>query len=83
MEECVMEFKVIDKKYKYIPINYGDGYQITDFIFDRDITKEEFEEFCKKEGLKIHRAEGWWDDYSKIEGKGKWWTHTWVLTYDD
>jgi len=76
-------FTVVDKKTEFKGINYGDGYKKTVFTFSRDITEEEFIEFLKENKYKLHEATGWWDDHSKIEGKGSVWTYTWVLAYTD
>lgn len=76
-------FKAIAKLTSHKGIHYGDGYDKSVFIFDRDINKTEFIQFCKDNNLRLHEAEGWWDDHSMVEGLGNTWIYTWVLAYDD
>lgn len=77
------DFKVIFELYEYKPIHYGNGYKKTTFKFNRDLTEKEFCQYLFENEFPIHEAEGWWDDHSKIEGKGQKWTYTWVLAYTD
>lgn len=77
------DFKVIFELYEYKPIHYGNGYRKTTFKFNRDLTEKEFCQYLFENEFPIHEAEGWWDDHSKIEGKGQKWTYTWVLAYTD
>ena len=77
-------FSIISVSHSHKNINYGDGYDRTSFMFDRDVTEEEFLNFLKENNFRIHEAKGWWDDHSKIECKNKkWWVYTWILAYTD
>ena len=41
---------------------YRDGYDDTYFTFDTEVSKEEFEEFCKENGYSLeHKGENWYD----------------------
>ena len=53
------------------------------FAFSRDLTESEFIQFLNENDYKIHVQDGWWDNYSKIDGKGQKWNYTWVLVYTD
>lgn len=64
-------------------INYGDGFDMTEFEFNRDINEEEFREFLTREGYNLKPYTEWYSDYAKIEGSGKKWTYTWVRVYTD
>lgn len=80
---AIPAIEVVDKKRSHKPINYGNGYDKTEFTFNREITEDEFLEFLKENKYRLHEAEGWWDNHHKIEGKGTKWTYTWVLAYTD
>ncbi|MCM1232597.1 MAG: hypothetical protein NC489_20930 [Ruminococcus flavefaciens] len=79
----ISNIEVVDKATSYKGINYGDGYDKTEFTFNREITEEEFMTFLLANKYRIHNADGWWDNHSKIEGSGAKWTYTWVLAYTD
>lgn len=74
---------VIDKKHTSRLINYCDGFDKSEFTFNRNITEEEFTAWLLENSYKIHTAEGWWDQYSKITGDGNKWTHSWIDPYKD
>lgn len=68
----------------YKPIRYGDGYDKHEFVFNRNITEEEFYDFLNTNNYNLHsNPVGWWDDYSKIEGCDNKWTYTWIRRYTD
>lgn len=77
------KLEVISKNKTTKSINYGNGYNKTEFVFNHEITKDEFTQFCIDNGYKIHKADGWWDCYSEVSGSGCNWTYTWVLVYTD
>ncbi len=41
---------------------YSDGYDDTYFTFDTEVSREEFETFCKENGYSLeHKGENWYD----------------------
>jgi CRISPR/Cas system-associated protein endoribonuclease Cas2 len=79
----ISDLVVLDDIHTSKPINYGDGYDMHQFSFNREITKEEFIEFLKKENYKIAERANWYEDCSIITGVGKNWTYKWVRVYTD
>lgn len=78
------ELKVIDQTDKHKSINYGDGYDLIDFVFNRAITKDEFIEFCKSENLPVNETQDYpFQDYVVISGDGNKWQWKKILCYDD
>ena len=78
-----LDLKLIYALTEYKPINYGNGYDKTTFVFNRELSEAEFIQFLNENKYQIHEQEGWWDDHSKIEGKGQKWIYTWVRVYTD
>ena len=79
----ISDISVVSENRKHQHIHYGDGFDKTEFEFNREITEEEFVEYLKVNGYKISPFDKWYNDYSKIEGKGNKWVYTWVLVYTD
>ena len=79
----ISNIEVVSENKKYKHIKYGDGFDKTEFVFNRDITEEEFIEYLKVNGYRISPFDKWYNDYSKIEGEGNKWVYTWVLVYTD
>lgn len=77
------QLEVVSKKKSSRSINYGDGYDKTIFVFNRPCSKEDFISFLNDHNYKLHEADGWWDNHSKIEGNGDTWTYSWVFVYTD
>ena len=77
------DVKVISKIHDHKNINYGDGYDKTKFVFNKDLTEYEFVEYLKLNHYNIKPYEAWYYDYSKIEGAGNTWTYTMVHVYTD
>ena len=70
VEELSLEpYSVVDTEKVSRPISYGDGYDGTVYRFDRQISYEEFIDFCKKEvGINLYKLTGyaWYEDHSAI-----------------
>lgn len=80
----VIDFKVVKSTSSHRNIHYGDGYDMTDYEFDRDITEEEFVEFLHQEGKNIRTTQEYpYQDYAKISGSGNKWQYKWILCYTD
>lgn len=82
-EPEVPALEVVHKKESHKPIHYGDGYDKIEFEFNREIDQGEFLDWLKANNYRLHDAQGWWDDHTKIEGSGKNWTYIWVRVYTD
>jgi hypothetical protein len=77
-------FNLVSKSSSHKGINYGDGYFKTIFIFDKEITEDEFIQYLKDEGYEIKpKTDEWWNDYTVITGGGTQWQWKKVLVYTD
>lgn len=76
---------VISKNHEYKPIYYGDGYDKYVYMFDREITIDEFIKFVENEFSRELRfiQEYPYQDYDKVDGSGNEWTFTHILCYTD
>ena len=78
--------EVIDSEEDHRPIYYGDGYDLTKFIFNKVIDEETFIEYLKSKDYRLHKSEGWWDDRHQIipdRDYGNIWTYKWIRIYTD
>ena len=47
--------------------NHCDSHNIHEFVFNKEITEEEFIEFCEMNNLKIKKPGAWYEEYSEIK----------------
>lgn len=75
--------QVVNKTEEHKPIHYGDGFDKTNFTFNREVSEEEFLAFLKENNYRISPKAEWYNDYTKIEGSGNTWSYIWVRVYTD
>ncbi len=75
---------VVEETPTYRDISYGDGWDGTEFEFNRPLTKEEFIAWYEKTyNYKMVPEGPWYQDYDKIEGSGQYWTRKFIRRYTD
>lgn len=87
----------IGYNFSHIPANYCDSHNIHEFVFNKEITEEEFIEFCEMNNLKIKKPGAWYEEYSEIKniyannsvpsfmnnGVSTSWRYDWVKPFTD
>lgn len=79
-----LDFDLICTEDDYQPIHYGDGYSLTKYTFNRDITEDEFRMFLDESNIRYNLNQEYpYEDYYKIIGSGNSWTLKKILCYTD
>lgn len=68
------KFNVIKETTDTKHINYCDGWFQRTFEFDRELTEDEFKEFCTERGLALEPKGAWYMNWNTVHGGGKEWT---------
>ncbi len=58
---------------------YCDRKIVTVYTFEADTTEEQFRKYLESQGTKLTDKGDWWQEYDKVEGNGKTWTHTHIV----
>ncbi len=76
--------EMVNSTRDYKPIHYGDGYDLVNYEFNRDITREEFISWCEENKLRTNERPRYpFESYAEISGAGTKWTHKTILCYTD
>lgn len=74
---------LVNQTHHYRPAKYCDAVDTYTFEFNREITREELEEWLVANNHRVREKEAWYMDYSEISGAGKFWNYKWVSPYTD
>ena len=77
--------KMVGSQKDYKSINYGDGYDKMTYTFNREISADEFIQWCKDNtNRRMNEKQSYpFESYVEIRGSGKTWEHKIILCYTD